>query len=625
MDQGTLNFIFIGLSFALYIGIAFRSRATSTKEYYIAGGEVSPIANGMATAADWMSAATFISMAGTLAIGGYDGSRFLMGWTGGFVLLTVLMVPYLRKFGKVTVPDFIGDRFYSKVARGVAVFCAIFICMTYIMGQMRGVGVVFSQLFGIGIPAGVLIGAGIVFLYAGLGGMKGITYTQVAQYCVMAFAYTIPAIYIAIALTNNFIPQLGLIGNFTAGDSVVPFLEKLNNINTELGFAEYTSGTMSTIDMFCITAALMCGTAGLPHVIVRFFTVKNVRAVRKSACWTLGFIAVIYLTAPTIGAFSRVNLINNLNDVEYSKAPEWFSQFEKTGQMTFQDKNQDGIIQYTGPLAYRTEDGTLEVAKSQDAKKRLEIIRKTLQNLELQLSDARQQDDEPGEVQRLENEIAELEQKAYPNELIFGADIMVMANPYMADVPPWAIALLMAGCIAAALSTAAGLLLVLSTSISHDLMKKILKPDLTDREEVNYARMAAFVALAVATYFGINPPSTFIAKTVAFAFGLAASSFFPTLLLGIFSKKMSREGAIAGMICGIGFTLGYIIYFQFMGGTKEQHLFGISPEGIGTIGMLINFAVAFGVNLFSPPPPQEVQDMVENIHIPSGASEATTH
>ncbi|MEO2021220.1 MAG: VC_2705 family sodium/solute symporter [Pirellulaceae bacterium] len=625
MDQGTLNFIFIGLSFALYIGIAFRSRATSTKEYYIAGGEVSPVANGMATAADWMSAATFISMAGTLAIGGYDGSRFLMGWTGGFVLLTVLMVPYLRKFGKVTVPDFIGDRFYSKVARGVAVFCAIFICMTYIMGQMRGVGVVFSQLFGIGIPAGVLIGAGIVFLYAGLGGMKGITYTQVAQYCVMAFAYTIPAIYIAIALTNNFIPQLGLIGNFTAGDSVVPFLEKLNNINTELGFAEYTSGTMSTIDMFCITAALMCGTAGLPHVIVRFFTVKNVRAVRKSACWTLGFIAVIYLTAPTIGAFSRVNLINNLNEVEYSKAPEWFSQFEKTGQMTFQDKNQDGIIQYTGPLAYRTEDGTLEVAKSQDAKKRLEIIRETLQKLELQLSDARQQDDEPGEVQRLENEIAELEQKAYPNELIFGADIMVMANPYMADVPPWAIALLMAGCIAAALSTAAGLLLVLSTSISHDLMKKILKPDLTDREEVNYARMAAFVALAVATYFGINPPSTFIAKTVAFAFGLAASSFFPTLLLGIFSKKMSREGAIAGMICGIGFTLGYIIYFQFMGGTKEQHLFGISPEGIGTIGMLINFAVAFGVNLFSPPPPQEVQDMVENIHIPSGASEVTTH
>ena len=591
MSQDTLNFIFIGLSFALYIGIAFRSRATSTKEYYVAGGGVSPIANGMATAADWMSAATFISMAGSLAIGGYDGSRFLMGWTGGFVLLTVLMVPYLRKFGKATVPDFVGDRFYSKVARGVAVFCAIFICMTYIMGQMRGVGVVFSQLFGIGIPAGVLIGAGIVFLYAGLGGMKGITYTQVAQYCVMAFAYTIPAIFIAIALTNNFIPQLGFIGNFTAGDPVESFLEKLNNINTDLGFAEYTSGSISTIDMFCITTALMCGTAGLPHVIVRFFTVKDVRAVRKSACWTLGFIAVIYLTAPAIGAFSRVNLIKNLNGVKYSDAPEWFAQFEKTGQMTFQDKNRDGIIQYTGPLAYRTADGALRFAETQDAKVAMKLT----------------------------------EEEADPNELIFGEDIMVMANPYMADVPPWAIALLMAGCIAAALSTAAGLLLVLSTSISHDLMKKILKPELTDREEVNYARLAAFVALAVATYFGINPPSTFIAKTVAFAFGLAASSFFPTLLLGIFSKKMSREGAIAGMICGIGFTLGYIIYFQFMGGTKEQHLLGISPEGIGTIGMLINFAVAFAVNLFSPPPPPEVQAMVENIHIPSGAGETTTH
>jgi len=591
MEQSTLNFIFIGISFALYIGIAFRSRASSTKEYYVAGGSVSPIANGMATAADWMSAATFISMAGTLAIGGYDGSRFLMGWTGGFVLLTILMVPYLRKFGKATVPDFVGDRFYSKFARGVAVFCAIFICMTYIMGQMRGVGVVFSQLFGIGIPAGVMMGAGIVFVYAGLGGMKGITYTQVAQYCVMAFAYTIPAFYIAIALTGNLVPQLGFIGNYIQGDEPIAFLEKLNRINQELGFSRYTDGSMSTTDMFCITAALMCGTAGLPHVIVRFFTVKNVQAVRKSACWTLGFIAVIYLTAPTIGAFSRVNLINNLNGVKHSEAPEWFAQFEKTGQMKFEDKNKDGIIQYVGPLAYRTADGTLAVAESQDTKPAMQLS----------------------------------EQDADPNELIFGADIMVMANPYMADVPPWAIALLMAGCIAAALSTAAGLLLVLSTSISHDLLKKILKPNLTDREEVNYARLAAFVSLAVATYFGINPPSAFIAKTVAFAFGLAASSFFPTLLLGIFSKKMSREGAIAGMICGIGFTLAYIIYFQFLGGTKEQHLLGISPEGIGTIGMLINFAVAFIVNLFSPPPPQDVQEMVENIHIPSGATEATTH
>ena len=593
MHQDTLNYIFIGLSFALYIGIALKSRASSTKEYYTAGGGVSPLANGMATAADWMSAATFISMAGTLAIGGYAGSRFLMGWTGGFVLLTVLMVPYLRKFGKATVPDFIGDRYYSKLARFVAVLCAFFICMTYIMGQMRGVGVVFSQLFGVTIPWGVCIGSSIVFFYAGLGGMKGITYTQVAQYCVMAFAYTIPAFYIAIALTGNFIPQLGFIGEYIAGgDGSVPFLEKLNNINQELGFAKYTDGSMSMVDMFCITAALMCGTAGLPHVIVRFFTVKNVQAVRKSACWTLGFIAVIYLTAPTIGAFSRVNLINELNGIKYADAPEWFATFENTGQMKFEDKNNDDIIQYTGPLAYRTATGELVIAESAAAK------------AERNIKDDASKD---------------------PNELIFVADIMVMANPYMADVPPWAIALLMAGCIAAALSTAAGLLLVLSTSLSHDLLKKIVLPEITDRQEVNYARLASFVSLAIATYFGINPPSAFIAKTVAFAFGLAASSFFPTLLIGIFSRKMSREGAIAGMICGIGFTLSYIIYFQFMGGDAADYLFGISPEGIGAIGMLINFAVSFTVNAFSPDPPAEVQAMVENIHIPNDSGDAIDH
>ncbi len=591
MDQDTLNYLFIGLSFALYIGIALTTRANSTKEYYTAGGGVSPLANGMATAADWMSAATFISMAGALAIGGYAGSRFLMGWTGGFVLLTILMVPYLRKFGKATVPDFIGDRYYSKFARLVAVMCAVFICMTYIMGQMRGVGVVFSQLFGIEIQNGVIAGALIVFLYAGMGGMKGITYTQVAQYCVMAFAYTIPAFYIVIALTGNVIPQLGFIGEYIADGEPVPFLEKLNNINQELGFSKYSEGSMSMVDMFCITAALMCGTAGLPHVIVRFFTVKNVRAVRKSACWTLSFIAVVYLTAPTIGAFSRVNLINELHGTVYNEAPEWFSRFEDTGQMTFVDKNGDGIIQYAGPLAYRTSDGRLAVAPSLKEKK------------ELGLSG----------------------DQADPNELIFGPDIMVMANPYMAGVPPWVIALLMAGCIAAALSTAAGLLLVLSTSVSHDLLKKILKPDLSDQEEVRWARVASFVSLAVAAYFGINPPSAFIAKTVAFAFGLAASSFFPTLLIGIFSKKMSREGAIAGMICGIGFTLSYIVYFQFLGGAADDYLFGISPEGIGTIGMLINFAVSFTVNAFSPEPPAEVQQMVEDIHIPSGAGNAVDH
>lgn len=593
MDQDTLNYIFIGLSFALYIGIAFKSRASSTKEYYTAGGGVSPLANGMATAADWMSAATFISMAGALALGGYAGSRFLMGWTGGFVLLTILMVPYLRKFGKATVPDFIGDRYYSKFARFVAVLCAVFICMTYIMGQMRGVGVVFSQLFSIEISSGVIVGALIVFLYAGLGGMKGITYTQVAQYCVMAFAYTIPAFYIAIALTGNFIPQVGFIGEYIADGDPVPFLEKLNNINQELGFAKYTDGSMTMVDMFCITTALMCGTAGLPHVIVRFFTVKNVKAVRKSACWTLAFIAVIYLTAPTIGAFSRVNLIAQLNGIQYSEAPDWFARFEDSGQMTFEDKNGDGMIQYTGPLAYRTSDGELVIAPSEKAKQA------ALERDSQAMTD--------------------------PNELVFGADIMVMANPYMSDVPPWAIALLMAGCIAAALSTAAGLLLVLSTSISHDLLKKILKPELTDKEEVRWARIASFASLAVAAYFGINPPSAFIAKTVAFAFGLAASSFFPTLLIGIFSKRMSREGAIAGMISGISFTLGYIIYFQFLGGDSADYLLGISPEGIGTLGMLINFAVSFTVNLFSPAPPLEVQQMVEEIHIPSGAGGAVDH
>ncbi|MBA63394.1 MAG: cation acetate symporter [Planctomycetaceae bacterium] len=593
MDQDNLNYIFIGLSFVLYIGIALKSRASSTKEYYTAGGGVSPLANGMATAADSMSAATFISMAGALALGGYAGSRFLMGWTGGFVLLTILMVPYLRKFGKATVPDFIGDRYYSKLARFVAVLCAVFICMTYIMGQMRGVGVVFSQLFGIQIWQGVIIGALIVFVYAGMGGMKGITYTQVAQYCVMAFAYTIPAFYIAITLTGNFVPQLGFVGEYIADGDPLPFLEKLNNINQELGFSKYTDGSMTMVDMFCITAALMCGTAGLPHVIVRVFTVKNVKAVRKSACWTLAFIAVIYLTAPTIGAFSRVNLISQLNGIEYTETPDWFARFEDSGQMEFADKNSDGIIQYTGPLAYRTSAGELRIAPSEDAK--LAALKEDKDAI------------------------------ADPNELSFGADIMVMANPYMSDVPPWAIALLMAGCIAAALSTAAGLLLVLSTSISHDLLKKILKPELTDKEEVAWARVASFVSLVVAAYFGIYPPSAFIAKTVAFAFGLAASSFFPTLLIGIFSKSMSREGAIAGMVSGIGFTLSYIIYFQFLGGDPADHLLGISPEGIGTIGMLINFAVSFTVNAFSPAPPPEVQQMVEEIHIPSGSGQAIDH
>jgi cation/acetate symporter len=606
MTQDHLNFIFIGLSFALYIGIAVKSRAGSTKEYYTAGGGVSPLANGMATAADWMSAATFISMAGSVALSGYDASRFLMGWTGGFVLLTILMVPYLRKFNKATVPDFVGDRYYSKLARGVAVGCAIFICMTYIMGQMRGVGVVFSQLFGISITSGVIIGGTIVFFYAGLGGMKGITYTQVAQYCVMAFAYTIPAIFIAMAMTGNVLPQVGLIGSYTAGGESVPFLEKLNQINAELGFAEYTSGKLSTVNMFCITAALMCGTAGLPHVIVRFFTVKNVGAVRKSACWTLLFIAVIYLTAPAIGAFARVNLIEKLHNTPYVEAPYWVQEFEATGQMAWIDKNGDGKIQYYGPG--KSDAGTNAVFLGKKP------TYPTYEATEDQLVG-----------QYGERLLANKANDSNPNELWFGNDIMVMANPHMAGLPMWVIALLMAGCIAAALSTAAGLLLVLSTSISHDLMKKILKPDLSDQEEVSYARFASFVALAVAVYFGINPPAQFIAKTVAFAFGLAASSFFPTLLMGIFSKRMNREGAIAGMLSGILFTFGYITYFQFLDGTPDQYLFGITPEGIGFVGMLINFVVAFVVSAFTPAPPQEVQAMVATIHIPSGSGEASQH
>jgi cation/acetate symporter len=606
MSQSTLDFLIIGLTFAVYIVIALRSRAGSTKEYYTAGGGVSSFANGMATAADWMSAATFISMAGAVALSGYDASRFLMGWTGGFVLLTILMVPFLRKFGKATVPDFIGDRYYSKWARGVAVICAIFICMTYIMGQMRGVGVVFSQLFGIGIPAGVLVGSAIVFFYAGLGGMKGITYTQVAQYCVMAFAYTIPAVFIAIMITNQPIPQLGLIGNYTLNGESVPFFEKLDRINVELGFQEYTTGKMSMVNMFCITAALMCGTAGLPHVIVRFFTVKSVQAVRNSACWTLAFIAVIYLTAPAIGAFARLNLIEELHEARYAEAPAWLKEFEATGQMAWVDKNGDGVIQYFGPG--KSGSGVNSVFQG------AEPVYPAYDAPESQLRG------EHGE--RLLANKADL---SNPNELWFGNDMMVMANPSMAGLPMWVSSLLMAGCIAAALSTAAGLLLVLSTSISHDLMKKIVKPELSDREEVNYARGASFVGLAVAAYFGINPPSTFIAQTVAFAFGLAASSFFPTLLLGIFSKRMNKIGAISGMLAGMIFTSSYIIYFQFLGGTKEQMLFGISSEGIGFVGMLINFAVAFLVRPFGDDPPKEVQEMVDQIHIPSGTGEATHH
>ena len=591
MTQDLWNFLFIGASFALYIGIAIRSRAATTKEYYVASSGVSPFANGMATAADWMSAATFISMAGGIAASGYDASRFLMGWTGGFVLLTALIVPYLRKFNKFTVTDFLGDRFYSNVARTVGVICAIFICMTYIMGQMRGVGLVFSRLFSIEIWLGVLIGAAIVFFYAGLGGMKGITYTQVAQYCVMVFAYTIPAVFISMLLTGNVVPQLGLIGDFTKGGAeAVPLLEKLNLLNQDLGFEKYTDSSMSQIDLFFITAALMCGTAGLPHVIVRFFTVKSVRAVRKSACWTLLFIAVIYLTAPAVGAFARTNLISEVHGTAYKDAPEWFTNWEDRGLIAWVDKNQDGVMQHAAGDAFD----------------------------EKPVYESKRGDQTPRTVSNSLTENA--------NEVYYDKDILVMANPEMAGLPMWVIALVMAGCVAAALSTAAGLLLVLSTSISHDLMKKIVSPNMSDKQEVLWARASSFVFLAIAVYFGINPPSDFVAKTVAFAFGLAASSFFPTILMGIFSTRVNKQGAICGMIAGIALTLGYIVYFQFVADRQtaaEHYWFGISPEGIGFVGMLVNFAVAWTVSLITPPPPQEIVDMVISIRVPQGAGDAT--
>jgi cation/acetate symporter len=589
VTQDSWNFLLIGLSFALYIGIAMLSRARTTKEYYVASGGVSPFANGMATAADWMSAATFISMAGGIAASGYDASRFLMGWTGGFVLLTTLIVPFLRKFNKFTVTDFLGDRFYSNVARFVGVVCAIFICMTYIMGQMRGVGLVFSRLFDIEIAYGVVIGAGIVFFYAGLGGMKGITNTQVAQYCVMVFAYTIPAVFISMLLTGNVIPQLGLVGNYVKdGADPVPLLTKLNQLNVELGFAKYTQGSLSKIDMFCITAALMCGTAGLPHVIVRFFTVKSVKAVRKSACWTLACIAVIYLTTPAIGAFARTNLIAEVHQTRYVDAPSWFRNWEDRGLIAWTDKNGDGVMQHSAGAAFA---GKPTFADAQSTT-RPRIVANPLTDS--------------------------------ANEIYYDKDILVMANPEMAGLPMWVIALVMAGCVAAALSTAAGLLLVLSTSISHDLMKKIVSPNMSDRQEVLWARIASFVFLAIAAFFGIYPPSEFVAKTVAFAFGLAASSFFPTILMGIFSKRINREGAVAGMICGIAFTLGYIVYFQFVADHKNYWL-GISPEGIGFLGMIVNFVVAFAVSQVTPPPPESIVRMVDEIRIPGGAGDATNH
>ena len=545
--------IAVGLSFSLYIGIAIWSRAGSTKEFYVAGGGVHPIANGMATAADWMSAASFISMAGIISFGGYDGSVYLMGWTGGYVLLALLLAPYLRKFGKFTVPDFIGDRYYSNTARSVAVFCALIISFTYIAGQMRGVGVVFSRYLEVDIVTGVLIGMGIVLFYAVLGGMKGITYTQVAQYCVLIFAFMVPAIYISFLLTGNVIPQLGF---GSSGADGVYLLDKLDGLHRELGFHEYTSGSKSMLDVFCITMALMVGTAGLPHVIVRFFTVKKVSDARKSAGWALLFIAVLYTTAPAIAVFSRTNLIETVKNQPYEVMPEWFDKWETTGLLSFTDKNEDGLIQYTA-----------------DTK---------------------------------------------TNELTVDADIMVLANPEIAQLPNWVIALLAAGALAAALSTAAGLLLVISSAVSHDLLKKMLMPKISERGELIAARIAATGAVCLAGYFGINPPG-FVAATVALAFGLAASSFFPAIILGIFSSRTNKEGAISGMIVGVSLMLFYMLKFKFDwfgGGTKADWWFGISPEGFGSIAMIANFAVTLLVSQQTASPSKYIQELVLNIRKP---------
>ncbi len=562
MTVQSWTFLLVAASFALYIGIAVWSRASSTKDFYVAGGGVSPLANGMATAADWMSAASFISMAGLISFMGYDGTVYLMGWTGGYVLLALCLAPYLRKYGAFTVPDFVGDRYYSQVARIVAVICAIFVSFTYVAGQMRGVGIVFGRFLEVDINTGVYIGMAIVFFYAVLGGMKGITYTQVAQYCVLIFAYLVPAIFLSMLIAGNPIPQLGFGG--TDVESGVALLERLNGLHQELGFAAYTDGTKSTLDVFFITAALMVGTAGLPHVIIRFYTVPRVRDARLSVGFALIFISILYTTAPAVAVFARTNLINSVSDQPYSEVPEWFTNWEATGLLAFDDANGDGRIQFTGP-------------------------------------------DSP-----------------VPNELTVDRDIMVLANPEIAGLPDWVVGLVAAGGLAAALSTAAGLLLVVSSAVSHDLLKRSFMPGITEKGELLAARISAGVAVVIAGYFGINPPG-FVAQVVAFAFGLAASSFFPVIILGIFSRRTTREGAILGMITGVSITAAYIVWFTLMHpelNNADNWWFGISPEGFGTVGMAVNFLITATVSRFTPEPPQHVRVLVELIRIPKGAGEA---
>lgn len=588
MSVQVWTWLLVGVTFALYFGIAIWARAGSTKEFYVAGGGVSPLANGMATAADWMSAASFISMAGIISFVGYDGSVYLMGWTGGYVLLALLLAPYLRKFGKFTVPDFIGDRYYSNVARTVAVICALIVSFTYVAGQMRGVGIVFSQFLEVDINFGVIIGMTVVLIFAFLGGMKGITYTQVVQYCVLIFAFMVPAIFISFQMTGNPVPQLGMGGETSDG---VYLLDKLDALHTELGFKEYTSGSKSTWDVFAITLALMVGTAGLPHVIVRFFTVPKVKDARKSAGLALLFIAILYTAAPAVSVFARTNLIETVSDQKYTDMPEWFTNWENTGLIAWADKNGDGKIQYVAGSALDGKKPLFEEGRGKFGER--------------------------------------LISNAGPdvNELYVDRDIMVLANPEIAKLPNWVIALVAAGGLAAALSTAAGLLLVISTSVSHDLIKKQLKPNISEKGELLAARIAILVAIIIAGLFGIYPPG-FVAAVVALAFGLAAASFFPAIILGIFDKRMNKEGAIAGMVVGIVLMLFYMIVYKtgLIGVMdplpQEDWWFGTSPEGFGTIAMVVNFVVSFVVSRLTPAPPANVQDIVENIRIPSGAGEA---
>ncbi len=590
MTVQTLTYVFVGLTFGIYIVIALWARARSTTDFYVAGGGVNPVVNGMATAADWMSAASFISMAGIIAFMGRDGSVYLLGWTGGYVLLALLLAPYLRKFGQFTVPDFIGERYYSKAARVVAVVCLVFISFTYIAGQMRGVGIVFSRFLEVDISLGVLIGMGIVFIYAVLGGMKGITYTQAAQYCVLIFAYMVPAIFISLLVSGSPIPQLGFGGTLADG-SARPVLETLDGVLTDLGFSAYTQGTKSTIDVFAITAALMIGTAGLPHVIVRFFTVPKVSDARRSAGWALVFIAILYTTAPAVAVFARLNFVESVNEQAYAETPAWFRNWEDIGLIAWRDKNDDGLVQYRAGDPFSGAPVFTDTRGSHGER--------VLTNAET----------------------------ANFNEVYVDRDIIVLANPEIANLPNWVIALVAAGGLAAALSTAAGLLLVISAAVSHDLLKKTLSPDLSEKQELLYARIAIAVALGLAGLFGIYPPA-FVAQVVAFAFGLAAASLFPAILMGVFSKRMNKEGAIAGMLTGLVFTFAYIVYFKFISpelNTAEHWLLGISPEGIGLVGAGLNFAVAALMMRLTTAPPESVQALVDDIRLPVGAGVAHHH